>query len=40
VAGSYLQADETPIRVLDPDIKGKSVLGYLWFIAGREGCAF
>jgi hypothetical protein len=28
--GSYLQADETPIRCLDPDIKGKSVLGYLW----------
>jgi len=28
--GSYLQADETPIRCLDPDVKGKSVLGYLW----------
>jgi len=30
VAGSYLQADETPIRYLDPDIKGKSQQGYLW----------
>jgi transposase/regulator of replication initiation timing len=28
--GSYLQADETPIRCLDPDVQGKSVLGYLW----------
>jgi transposase len=29
-AGSYLQADETPIRYLDPDVKGKSQQGYLW----------
>ena len=28
--GSYLQADETPIRYLDPDVKGKSRQGYLW----------
>jgi len=28
--GSYLQADETPIRYLDPDVKGKSQQGYLW----------
>jgi len=28
--GSYLQADETPIRFLDPDVKGKSQQGYLW----------
>ena len=27
---SYLQADETPIRFLDPDVKGKSQQGYLW----------
>jgi len=30
VRGSYLQADETPIRFLDPDVKGKSQRGYLW----------
>src|SRR5271168_2009889 len=30
VSGSYLQADETPIRYLDPDVKGKSQQGYLW----------
>ncbi len=30
VRGSYLQADETPIRFLDPDVKGKSQQGYLW----------
>ncbi len=28
--GHYLQADETPIRYLDPDVKGKSQQGYLW----------
>ena len=27
---SYLQADETPIRYLDPDQPGKAQLGYLW----------
>jgi hypothetical protein len=30
LAGHYLQADETPIRYLDPDVKGKSQQGYLW----------
>ena len=30
VHGNYLQADETPIRYLDPDVKGKSQQGYLW----------
>jgi transposase len=28
--GNYLQADETPIRYLDQDVKGKSQQGYLW----------
>jgi transposase len=36
VAGSYLQADETPIRYLDPDVKGKSQQGYLW-VYSRPG---
>jgi transposase len=30
VASNYLQVDETPIRYLDPDVKGKSQPGYLW----------
>ena len=30
MAGGYLQVDETPIRYLDPDVPGKSQLGYLW----------
>ncbi len=30
LAGNYLQADETPIRYLDPDVKGKSQKGWLW----------
>lgn len=34
--GSYLQADETPIRYLDPDVKGKSRKGFLW-VYSRPG---
>jgi hypothetical protein len=34
--GSYLQADETPIRYLDPDIKGQSQKGWLW-VYSRPG---
>jgi hypothetical protein len=37
--GSYLQADETPVRCLDPDVKGKSVLGYLWVYSRPGGDA-
>jgi regulator of replication initiation timing len=36
VKGNYLQADETPIRYLDPDIKGKSQQGWLW-VYSRPG---
>jgi len=36
LAGDYLQVDETPVRVLDPEVKGQSVKGYLW-VAGRPG---
>jgi transposase len=36
LAGNYLQADETPIRYLDPDVKGKSQQGYLW-VYSRPG---
>lgn len=36
IAGDYLQIDETPIRYLDPDRKGKSHRGYFW-VYGRPG---
>ena len=36
LASDYLQADETPIRYLDPDVKGKSRQGYLW-VYSRPG---
>ena len=35
--GNYLQADETPIRYLDPDVKGKSQQGYLWIYSRPKG---
>ena len=37
LAGNYLQADETPIRYLDPDVKGKSQQGYLWTYSRPSG---
>jgi transposase len=37
VAGNYLQADETPIRYLDPDVKGKSQKGWLWTYGHPQG---
>ncbi len=37
VAGGYLQIDETPVRVLDPDVEGRTVRGYLWFYAVPGG---
>lgn len=36
-AGGYLQVDETPVRVMDPDVKGKAARGYLWFYAVPGG---
>jgi hypothetical protein len=36
LAGDYLQADETPVNVMDPDVKGKTVKGYLW-VMGSPG---
>lgn len=36
LAADYLQADETPVNVLDPEVKGKCAKGYLW-VAGRPG---
>jgi transposase len=34
---NYLQADETPIRYLDPDVKGKSQSGWLWTYSAPRG---
>jgi len=30
-AGDYLQIDETTVKVLDPEVKGKAATGWLWF---------
>jgi transposase len=37
LAGGYLQVDETPVRVLDPEVKGKAARGFLWFYAVPGG---
>lgn len=37
VAQDYLQVDETPIRYLDPDVKGKSQSGWLWTYSQPQG---
>jgi len=37
LAGGYLQVDETPVRVPDPDVEGKAARGYLWFYAVPGG---
>lgn len=38
LSGTYLQADETPIRYLDPDCPGSAQTGYLWTYS-RPGAA-
>ena len=37
--GDYLQIDETPVKVLDPEIKGQTGTGYLWFYSVPGGDA-
>ena len=39
-ATGYLQIDETPVKVLDPEVPGKAATGYLWFYAHPEGEVF
>ncbi len=39
-AGGYLQIDETPVKVLDPEVKGKAGRGYLWFYSVPDGDVF
>jgi hypothetical protein len=36
----YLQVDETPVKVLDPEGPGKCARGYLWFYAVPDGDVF
>jgi transposase len=40
LAQGYLQVDETPVKVLDPEIKGKAGRGYLWFYSVPGGEVF
>jgi hypothetical protein len=35
--GGYLQVDETPVKVMDPELKGKCARGFLWFYAVPGG---
>ena len=35
----YLQVDETPVKVQDPDVSGKTATGYLWVYADPGGDA-
>jgi transposase len=37
LAGGYMQVDETFVKVMDPDVKGKAAQGYLWFYAVPGG---
>jgi transposase len=39
-AGGYLQIDETPVKVLDPEVQGKAGKGWLWFYSAPEGDVF
>jgi hypothetical protein len=36
-ASGYMQVDETPVKVLDPEVQGKAARGYLWFYAVPGG---
>lgn len=36
----YLQIDETPVKVLDPEVQGKAATGYLWFYSHPKGDVF
>jgi transposase len=36
LAGDYLQVDETPVKVMDPEVQGRCATGYLW-VAGQPG---
>jgi transposase len=33
MAGNYLQIDETPVQVMDPEVEGRTATGWLWVYA-------
>jgi len=35
--GDYVQVDETPVRVQDPDVIGKCATGWLWVVGAPQG---
>jgi transposase len=35
--GDYVQVDETPVRVQDPDVIGKCATGWLWVMGAPQG---
>jgi transposase len=37
LGGDYVQVDETPVRVQDPDVKGKCATGWLWVLGKSDG---
>ena len=37
VGGDYLQLDETPVKVIDPDLLGRTATGWLWVYARPGG---
>ncbi len=37
MSGTYLQIDETPVRVMDPEVLGKTATGWLWVYARPRG---
>jgi len=39
-AGDYLQIDESPVKVLDPEVTGKAAQGFLWFYSAPGGYVF
>lgn len=39
-AVGYVQIDETPVKVLDPGVKGKAGQGFLWFYSTPDGDVF
>jgi len=37
LGGDYLQVDETPVRVLDPEVQGRCATGWLWVAGQPQG---
>ena len=37
MGGDYLQVDETPVKVMDPDVPGRTAHGWLWVYARPGG---